>query len=539
MSHGSAKHIDVVAPRSKFYQGPFGRLCSDLPPWQPPGGTPEEIDRHLMDLANEMIELPGRTPTEIAGDPQLIDEIENGLNLKSNIPAGYVYFGQFVDHDITFDPASDLMRKNDPSGLLNHRTPRLDLDNIYGRGPDESPFLYDQQTRTRAGKVAFLLTGRAKQKNDQGVFVDTDLPELPRNAQGTALIGDKRNDENAIVSQLQTAFLRAHNELVRRADDAGVADPFEAARQTLRWLYQHIVWNDFMKRIAVDAVVDSALQLKETPDGRKVWKLGLGDVYDWKNAPYIPVEFSVAAYRFGHSMVRGEYQTNSDVRGFQDENGVRLFAPIFHVGGPADPDDPSGRPDDLRGFRSMLTKNIVQWDWFLKMQSSVAPLFPQMARKIDTKLSNALAALHEGPEGSVMNILAFRNLKRGVSFDLPSGTDTARKFGLKPINIPPERDALWFYILEEAQRGGGNQLGRLGSIIVCATFAGLLLGDPNSYLNRFPEWTPANDPLLRKGEDNVDSKDDAWELASIIRLGGMPVQGGDINNFPAEGAPVA
>lgn len=524
MSHGSGRHIEIIAPKSKFYQGPFGRLCEDLPAWAPPGGTAEEREAHLMKMADEMIEFPGKTPSEIAGDNALILQIEASAELKSNVPAGYVYFGQFVDHDITFDPASDLMRQNDPAGLLNHRTPRLDLDNVYGRGPDESPFLYD---KTNSGS---MLLGLARQKDPAGNFVDSKIPDLPRNSQGTALIGDKRNDENVIVSQLQTAFLRAHNTLVQRARDAKSANPFEQARTTLRWLYQYIVWNDFMKRIAVDDVVESALKLETTPDGRKKWSLGLGDVYDWKNEPFIPIEFSVAAYRFGHSMVRSEYQTNADVRGFnKPEINERNFVPIFHVGGPADPDDPAGKPDDLRGFRPMLTKNVIQWDWFLDMNSSRDP-FPQMARKIDPKLSNAMANLHEAAPGSPMNVLAFRNLKRGVSFQLPSGSDVARKFGLTPISINPEKDALWFYILSEAAAGGGNQLGRLGSIIVCATFAGLLLGDPNSYLNMFPEWTPKDDPLLRDGQDNVDSPG-KWELASIIRLSGMPVKGGDMDNF--------
>lgn len=498
MSHGRAK-FSIIAPRSKFYQGPFGRLFSDLPPWAPNGIAPHQMEAFFLDIANnEMVEEPGKTPTEIAMDTDLIADLEHRFN--SNIPAGYTYFGQFVDHDITFDPASSLMRQNDPSGLINHRTPRLDLDNVYGSGPGASPHLYDNNDHDK-----FLID----------TIPGTNLPDLPRNSQGRALIGDPRNDENSMVSQLQLAFLLAHNTLVDRARDAGFSDAYAAARRTLHWLYQHVVWNDYILRITIDKVRKCALSLGKTCDGRRKWQLNLTDVYKWRNQPFMPVEFSVAAYRFGHSLVRNSYQTNHPHRGFGN------FAPIFD-------NTSGGNPDDLRGFRPMSPKNVIQWDWFLPMESSGGP-FPQMARKIDTKLSNALAALHEGPPGSQMNVLAFRNLVRGWRFDLPSGTDVARELGLKPISIAQDHDSLWFYILREAEKArgghGGKMLGRVGSTIVCATFAGLLKGDPNSFLNIDPKWKPSNDPLLQSGVDNIDDCD--WKLSSIIRLSGLPVAAGD------------
>lgn len=492
MAHGSA-HFDVLAPRSKFYHGPFGRICPDLPAWEP-----DLCDSDLLDIANNlMVELPGELPGDIASDPQVIADLE--AQFSSDIPAGYTYFGQFVDHDITFDPASSLMRRNDPNGLLNFRTPRLDLDNVYGRGVDEQPYLYDPNDKAKLAIGA--------------VANDASLPDLPR-FNGRALIGDMRNDENSMVSQLQLAFLLAHNTLVDRARAAhpGADDKevFETARKTLRWLYQHIVWNDFIRRIAIDEVYKCALSLEKRCGGRKAWDCGLDDVYGWKNQPFMPVEFSVAAYRFGHSMVRNAYQTNNPVRGFGNH------AAIFDNSGAVN-------PDDLRGFRPMLAENCIQWDWFLPMTTSSGP-FPQMARKIDTKLANALAFLHEGPAGDPLNVLAFRNLKRGITFGLPSGTDVARKFCLKPLSLKKgEPDSLWYYVLREAQGNGGGTLGRVGSIIVCAVFAGLLKGDPCSYFTMEPCWTPNDDPLLKDGVDNVD--DPKWTLASVIRLAGLKADG--------------
>ena len=504
MSHG-ARTIDPVAPRSKFYQGPFGRLFQDLPPWAH-GLSDQDLDGFLSQVSNVlMVEAPGELPADIAADPDKIEELEQ--KFSSKIPAGYTYFGQFIDHDITFDPASSLMRTNDPNALLNFRTPRLDLDNLYGAGRAAQPYLYEQNNSVDDHKAKFaigLIQGRP------------DLPDLPRFG-NRALIGDMRNDENAVVSQLQLAFLLAHNNLIDRArvelgENADTDAVFERARKTLRWLYQHIVWNDFIPRIVIDEIHKCALSLEDTCGMRKVWQTGFNDIYNWRNQPFMPVEFSVAAYRFGHSMVRNSYQTNNPIRGFGE------FVPIFDNSDPANPN-----PEDLRGFRPMTPDNSIQWDWFLPMTTSSGP-FPQLARKIDTKLANALSFLFEEPTGSPLNVLAFRNLKRGVAFDLPSGSAVASRLCQTPLKLKSgEPDALWYYVLREAQGNGGNTLGRVGSIIVCAVFAGLLRGDPNSWFSMEPCWTPAQDSLLKDGVDNIDDK--SWTLASIIRLAGLKPDG--------------
>ena len=203
----------------------------------------------------------------------------------------------------------------------------------------------------------------------------------------------------------------------------------------------------------------------------------------------------------------------------------------------------------------MSLRNVVQWDWFLQMSSSRGP-FPQKARKIDTKLSNALAFLHERelpkaikePKQAPFNFLAFRNLLRGYQFALPSGTSVAQKYGFDAASLEIENpdggepiiapDSLWYYILKEAEDAGGDRLGKVGSTIVCATFAGLLKGDPNSYLNVDPSWTPENDVLLNEALAGTDFDQDAqltdlegnnfWTLAAIIRLSGLPVDANGI-----------
>ena len=55
---------------------------------------------------------------------------------RAAIPAGFTYLGQFIDHDITFDPTPFGAAPRRPAALVNLRTPRLDLDSLYGGGPD-------------------------------------------------------------------------------------------------------------------------------------------------------------------------------------------------------------------------------------------------------------------------------------------------------------------------------------------------------------------------------------------------------------------
>src|SRR5262249_43094379 len=141
---------------------------------------------------------------------------------ESGIPALYTYFGQFIDHDITFDPMSTLIKRTDPDALTDFRTPALDLDNVYGRGPDDQPYMYD-------GKL-FLLGDKISGG------VDTDAHDLARDNRPDAggrraLIGDPRNDENSIVSQLQGLFLRFHNRTVKDHPEINPQTDFDKIQQ--------------------------------------------------------------------------------------------------------------------------------------------------------------------------------------------------------------------------------------------------------------------------------------------------------------------
>jgi hypothetical protein len=423
-------------PRQRSYDGRFGRLFQDLA--DEPAHDPTDIG-HVQELRTVAAAM-----TESAGD--------GGDN--PTIPAGYVYLGQFIDHDITFDPTSALDRRNDPEGLINFRTPRFDLDSVYGSGPFDEPFQY-QADGSHAG-FALLVEDRGG-------------PDLPRNAQQRALIGDPRNDENGIVSQLHVAFLRLHNRLM---DDLQAQLPdartrFAEAQRQAQWHYQWVVVHDFLRR-TIGADLHDRLLVTTNEDGGARESTRLRH-YRHKINPYLPVEFSAAAYRFGHSQVRDEYNINRTFR-------RRLF-------------DPSG--DDFRGFQALRPGWHASWPFFFELDGQP----PQLSRRIDANLAPSLTTL-QGASGDDAN-LPLRNLLRGAALGLPSGEAVARRMSLSPL--PPQhlapatagRTPLWFYVLREAQvLHAGEHLGPVGGRIVGETLLGLLRADQQSYLQLDPTWQP-------------------------------------------------
>jgi len=188
----------MSAKKSPLFQGRFGRMFRSL--------RPATFGRNETENVANLTALGAAMSADF-------DEPKDGKDdEESGIPALYTYLGQFIDHDITFDPASSLQQQNDPDSLTDFRTPAFDLDNVYGRGPDDQPYLYD-------GNNSFLLGDTIEGGGDP------NAKDLPRNGANPkrALIGDPRNDENTIVSQLQGLFLRFHNRTL--ADNPGLSFP--------------------------------------------------------------------------------------------------------------------------------------------------------------------------------------------------------------------------------------------------------------------------------------------------------------------------
>ncbi|MFL5740657.1 MAG: peroxidase family protein [Flavisolibacter sp.] len=406
----------------------------------------------------------------------------------STIPSGYTYFGQFVDHDITLDVSSTLDTATDANTINNMRTPVLDLDSLYGRGPALDPYLYVFPTVGPATAIKFQMGSNTPTSpggpGGNGGFggmkiqSDFDVPRMtnplnPVNSSHTAIIGDPRNDENLIVVQFHQTMLRFHNQVVDLLVLIGFSgDIFVEAKKIVTHHYQWAAVNDFLKRICGPQAVTQAL----------------GNVIAPIDSPFrMPVEFSVAAYRFGHSMIRDQYWVNFNFPS-------ATLSQVFQF----------NRNPNL----PVLSNWVVDFNAFFN--TGVPVPVNNKARPIDSVLANGLESI---PGGSgIMAILATRNLRRGLAFGLPSGQAMAQSLNVPVMSaaqlttgLPANEIAilnsagglllsntpLWYYILREGKViGGGNQLGPLGAKIVADTFIRMLKRDGNSYLNVLGGFTP-------------------------------------------------
>lgn len=488
----------------------------------------------------------------VADQMDVPDNAKDGPDPEENlyVPAGYTYLGQFVDHDLTFDTTSTL-NPDDSALPTNLRTPTLDLDNVYGSGPADQPYMYDDDGATlRIGKTVDDAS-RDDVLRVPAIF-DSNGTLI---AEGRAIIGDKRNDENSIVVQIQLAMIKFHNKVVAALKQKGLTGNvlFESARDEVRWTYQRMLVEDYLRRIIEAQVYDAFVDdWEERGDDAYI-------LYTPELRTNIPLEFSGAAYRFGHSMVRVGYRLNlltalpvfttagesaSSLTGFQPLPGAHViddwgrFFPVT-----SQPDLAPGRhpPKNIGTAQTLATD---QKNTFVRLQ---------FAYKIDLNLTGPLDDLparisdfDDGPQsgikGNKMPALSLLNLRRGNKFALPSGQTVARALGVESQTVMRaglkvriaatsegmwkfvdmasflEHTPLWLFVLAEAQRkivkewadasgndgkdvaedpffmageGALTQLGPVGGRLVLETLFGVLDADPRSFRNAAPStWSP-------------------------------------------------
>jgi hypothetical protein len=405
------------------------------------------------------------------GPTRLITNPELSPNNRDNTThtAGVTFFGQFLDHDMTFDTTSQLGVPTAPERTANGRTPALDLDSVYGRGPMEDVQLYDR-------------ADRAKFKVESG----GQFEDLPRASNGRAIIADPRNDENMMIAGLQVAMLKFHNRVVDLLrEDTGTASAdfrsvFNEARRLVTWHYQWIVVHEFLPAIVGSSLVSDILSR-----GGRFYRPAAGQ-------QSIPVEFQGAAYRFGHSMVRPSYRAN-----LAGDAGLPFFAFIFDPAGEGQPD-----PVDLRGG-ARGARRFIGWQTFFDFGGAqTANVRPN--KVIDTKISTPLFNLPLAAiaSGDPPTSLAQRNLLRQLTWSIPSGQQIARAMNIRPLTpqqlselapfgVNLERSTpLWYYVLKEAELlTSGTRLAGVGARIVGETFLGILAADTRSYFSQ-PRWRP-------------------------------------------------
>ncbi len=462
--------------------GKFGRMFPELDPLI-------VGDDALFELASAM-----RDEADAAGD-------------HPTLPAGYTYLGQFIDHDITLDTTPLSQQLADPLATTNFRTPSLDLDSVYGEGPDIHPYLYDRDGATFATAPKLLIGNAAASRDQAGADIPALPNDLPRTSVGRALLGDERNDENLLIAQLHLAFLKFHNVVVDqlRSDRPALTGDalFKEARRIVTWHYQWIVLFDFVERLT-----EPGLVRKIKNDGRRF--------YRFRSRPYMPAEFAAAAYRLGHSMVRESYSHNRVFRAGGIAPGT--LGLLFNFTGKSGNIVGRLAPDPVTnptGPIPALPSNwVIDWRRFFDLGTPAGtPDFTlNLARRLDPHIVPALHTLPGFPATlpplTLRNaVLPFRNLRRGVQVGLPSGQDVARAMGFRPIEPADiasgtdgaaaarhglhQRTPLWYYILKEAEvLHQGLRLGPVGSTIIAETFLGMVHGDHDSFLWRKSNWVP-------------------------------------------------
>ena len=450
---------------------------------------------------------PRGTPLGVAATKKLARAMVAGGGGAGDVPAGYTYFGQFVDHDLTMDRTDVMLGHSvSPTDLLQGRSPRLDLDSLYGAGPADpasAPFF--------AADGLHLKTGRTIAIGDDAAKDGHDLPRAgtgrTQKAKRKALIPDPRNDDNLIVAQTHLAMIRFHN---RVADKVPASVPahqrFRTARRTVTLHYQWLIRHDYLPRICRPATLDNVWK-----DGRVLVEPDAAPTA----VPAMPIEFSVAAFRLGHSMIRDTYNWN---RRFPANEGFLQYMFAFSALG-----------GDLGGETRLLSNWLADWRRMYDFPAGGRPALAtahghvNRAMRIDTLLADPLRNLPPSTFGGAASIpdddlrrnLAFRNLTRANMVRLASGQQMVATLKAKGIDVLPltkaqiidgfggarldhltaaEKDAvatrtpLWFYILRESEQNGGRLRG-VGARIVAETFHRAMEGSKFSIV-REPDWRP-------------------------------------------------
>ena len=476
----------------------------------------QDFDFMFLNLQNNQANLLPQDPATPARLKELGRAmVDPGATTgDSDLPAIYTYFGQFVDHDITLESGSFTISRLLSSAMVplpldkirddlkNLRAATLELDSLYG---PPAPRAFPNLNKLLIGRVTPLQGTEKPSLRPRGKGDDNDLPREPRSADfqhdRAARIGDPRNDENLIVAQLHLAFLKAHNRLV----DQGRT--FAQARRLLRQHYQHIVIHDFLKRVADPAIVDGILT-------------GGNRFYDAMAEPFfLPLEFTVAAFRFGHTLIRDDYDFNLNFNRSGDAGTIPADLGLLFTF--------TALSGELGEFDTLPDNWIIEWEHFVDTGTGVANL----ARKFDTKLSTGVFHLQtvQGQEETPADAarLAVRNLLRGYGLRMPTGQAVARHLGLPVLTAAQLRAAaasttqagvlqrtgfltrtpLWYYLLAEAKHHGGLRLGPVGSTIVAEVLIGLARRSDDSIL-RTPGWAPTL-PAATPGR---------FELADLLRF---------------------
>ncbi len=466
--------------------------------------------------------------------------------LTLDLPAAYTYFGQFMNHDISA-PVGGLLQNVDevrplgivgtvdPAGLgkdwradvatilrhfVNEHARPLTLASLCGDGPGsddrEVKALYEPDGSFRLAK-AYRVPDSILEESTKfpDAAVHLKAPDIPREGR-LALIADRRNDGNLILSQMHLAFLMFHNKALEALKAQGTtADIFTKARQLVTRHYHWLILNDFLPSLLSQTVLAQPLS-------------------QWKSrtlpAGTVPMEFTTAAFRFGHSMVGRSYDFNVNFgRGGLVEKRATLqqlltFTSERRMG------DPLGRIPQLPDHW------VIEWDRLTRTQPpGDAEGASGQAERIDLDFAPDMLNVAGNSQVLKHGSIFFRNLLRGFHRRIPFGQVLAQACGVPllsreqlraamPQHRPPEgpytspadaADALglldqtpaWLYFLCEAQMlEQGKRVGPTASQIIADTVVSLMRNDPSSILrDKDGTWHPRDSLLQDLSGKPIDS----------------------------------
>ena len=450
----------------------------DLPSAAAALRTPAQQEKMMLRLSNQFHSSGLARPLE-----------------ESSIPAGYTYLAQFAVHDML---KSTALVAPEVGGILpqqNEETAGLELHSLYGGGPNASPNLYEpsgaggKKGRLRIGHLNNARTTRPP-RFEKGAAADIPRDRAIGSARSALptepVLADSRNADTLILAQLTALFITFHNILFDISNNAGDPDPFLRARKTAVAAYRKIVWDDLIGRLT-----DGQIYAHYTPTLTETREPG------WN----VPKESAFAVLRFGHTLVRTNYQLNPRLQGIGGGANVSDLLQFF--------DAKSGQP--------LPPASVWKIEWSRFFQTGVnhgagfnnsSPIRPAMTYAL-TQLSTKKMSILPAAEGAQTS-LAFRALMRGFYSGLPTGQAAARAVGAKlgfgvrmltspeiaaaltsasnegkcglkaieclsgdDISVLAQRTPLFLYVLLEAQIiGGGSKLGPVGSDFLCHVFAG-------------------------------------------------------------------
>lgn len=313
----------------------------------------------------------------------------------STIPAGYTYLAQFIAHDLSFNTTS--LPSNSEKTPKNLRSPRLDLDSIYGNSPSTHPHLYTFK------KNHVLFKFGKKICKSKSHFIEVEIYDLPKH-EGISIIPDPRNDEHLLLSNIHLSFMLYHNQQTKSilgSKKGKKLSPFEIfykAKKKVLKAYHKIIYNDLLKKLIPENLIKEEAQIIRN----RV------KIYDHTES-FIPLEFSFAAFRFGHSMVKNEY--NFPYYGQDETNPESLLNPKKDI----------GYLNFSKFFFDVRTKNV-------NFANQITPWITENLNEFPISQFNKT-------QGLVKINLTKKNLQAGMLVHLQSGQSIAKELNIDKDSI--------------------------------------------------------------------------------------------------------